>query len=309
MGAVILVFMNLYAGGHILREISARVQMLDGVRKISDEDFTYKIPTENLNRINAEIADNINRIGDNLEKPVQESVRNERRKTDLIANVSHDLKTPLTSIISYIGLLKREEIQNPKIEEYVDVLDKKTERLKILMEDLVEVSKINSGNFHIQPEQIDFREFQQQVQGEFFEQLRSRGLQTVNSMPEEHVYICADGRALWRVMDNLYGNIVKYAFPGSRVYADMKADEKKVTFSLKNISSQPLNIDADELTERFIQGDESRSTEGSGLGLSIAKNLVELMNGRFEIYLDGDLFKTTIIFPVKPANCRQNMEK
>lgn len=304
VGAVILVFMNLYAGGHILREISARVQMLDGVRKISDEDFTYKIPTENLNRINAEIADNINRIGDNLEKAVQESVRNERRKTDLIANVSHDLKTPLTSIISYIGLLKREEIQNPKIEEYVDVLDKKTERLKILMEDLVEVSKINSGNFHIQPEQIDFREFQQQVQGEFFEQLRSRGLQTVNSMPEEHVYICADGRALWRVMDNLYGNIVKYAFPGSRVYADMKADEKKVTFSLKNISSQPLNIDADELTERFIQGDESRSTEGSGLGLSIAKNLVELMNGRFEIYLDGDLFKTTIIFPVKPANCR-----
>ena len=189
------------------------------------------------------------------------------------------------------------------------MLDKKTERLKILMEDLVEVSKINSGNFHIQPEQIDFREFQQQVQGEFFEQLRSRGLQTVNSMPEEHVYICADGRALWRVMDNLYGNIVKYAFPGSRVYADMKADEKKVTFSLKNISSQPLNIDADELTERFIQGDESRSTEGSGLGLSIAKNLVELMNGRFEIYLDGDLFKTTIIFPVKPANCRKNMEK
>ncbi len=309
IGGVILVFLNLYAGGHVLKEISARQQMLDGVRKISDEDFTYKIPTENLNKVNVEIADNINRIGDNLEKAVQESVRNERRKTDLIANVSHDLKTPLTSIISYIGLLKREKILNPKIEEYVDVLDKKTQRLKILMEDLVEVSRINSGNFHIQPERMDFREFQQQVQGEFFEQLQNCGLETVNSMPEEKVYIWADGRALWRVMENLYGNIIKYALPGSRVYADMKADEERVVFSLKNISLQPLNIDAEELTERFIQGDESRSTEGSGLGLSIAKNLVELMDGRFEIYLDGDLFKTTLIFPVKPVNGRENMEK
>lgn len=301
--------MNLYAGGHVLKEISARQQILDGVRKISDEDFTYKIPTENLNRVNVEIADNINRIGDNLEKAVQESVRNERRKTDLIANVSHDLKTPLTSIISYIGLLKREKIINPKIEEYVDVLDKKTQRLKILMEDLVEVSRINSGNFHIQPERMDFREFQQQVQGEFFEQLQNCGLETVNSIPEEKVYIWADGRALWRVMENLYGNIIKYALPGSRVYADMRADEKQVVFSLKNISLQPLNIDAEELTERFTQGDESRSTEGSGLGLSIAKNLVELMDGRFEIYLDGDLFKTTLIFPVKPVDHRKNMEK
>ena len=306
---MILVFLNLYAGGHVLKEISARQQILDGVRKISDEDFTYKIPTENLNRVNVEIADNINRIGDNLEKAVQESVRNERRKTDLIANVSHDLKTPLTSIISYIGLLKREKIINPKIEEYVDVLDKKTQRLKILMEDLVEVSRINSGNFHIQPERMDFREFQQQVQGEFFEQLQNCGLETVNSIPEEKVYIWADGRALWRVMENLYGNIIKYALPGSRVYADMRADEKQVVFSLKNISLQPLNIDAEELTERFTQGDESRSTEGSGLGLSIAKNLVELMDGRFEIYLDGDLFKTTLIFPVKPVDHRKNMEK
>lgn len=309
LGSVILVFLNLYAGGHVLKEISARQQILDGVRKISDEDFTYKIPTENLNRVNVEIADNINRIGDNLEKAVQESVRNERRKTDLIANVSHDLKTPLTSIISYIGLLKREKIINPKIEEYVDVLDKKTQRLKILMEDLVEVSRINSGNFHIQPERMDFREFQQQVQGEFFEQLQNCGLETVNSIPEEKVYIWADGRALWRVMENLYGNIIKYALPGSRVYADMRADEKQVVFSLKNISLQPLNIDAEELTERFTQGDESRSTEGSGLGLSIAKNLVELMDGRFEIYLDGDLFKTTLIFPVKPVDHRKNMEK
>lgn len=171
------------------------------------------------------------------------------------------------------------------------------------------MSRINSGNFHIQPERMDFREFQQQVQGEFFEQLQNCGLETVNSMPEEKVYIWADGRALWRVMENLYGNIIKYALPGSRVYADMKADEERVVFSLKNISLQPLNIDAEELTERFIQGDESRSTEGSGLGLSIAKNLVELMDGRFEIYLDGDLFKTTLIFPVKPVNGRENMEK
>ncbi|ANU78160.1 sensor histidine kinase [Blautia pseudococcoides] len=212
-------------------------------------------------------------------------------------------------MISYIGLLKREKTVNPKIEEYVDVLDKKTQRLKILMEDLIEVSKINSGNFHIQPEQMDYQEFQQQVQGEFFEQLESRGLETVSSMPKERVYIRADGRALWRVMENLYGNIVKYALPGSRVYTDMRIEEGKVAFSLKNISRQPLNIDAEELTQRFIQGDESRSTEGSGLGLSIARNLVELMGGRFVIYLDGDLFKTTLIFPIASAGSGKNMEK
>ena len=309
VGGVILVFLNLYAGGHILKEISAREQMLDGVRKITQDNFAYKLPTENLKGVNAEIAGNINRIGDNLEKAVQESVHNERRKTDLIANVSHDLKTPLTSMISYIGLLKREKTVNPKIEEYVDVLDKKTQRLKILMEDLIEVSKINSGNFHIQPEQMDYQEFQQQVQGEFFEQLESRGLETVSSMPKERVYIRADGRALWRVMENLYGNIVKYALPGSRVYTDMRIEEGKVAFSLKNISRQPLNIDAEELTQRFIQGDESRSTEGSGLGLSIARNLVELMGGRFVIYLDGDLFKTTLIFPIASAGFGKNMEK
>ena len=309
VGGVVLVFLNLYAGGHILKEISAREQMLDGVRKITQDNFAYKLPTENLKGVNAEIAGNINRIGDNLEKAVQESVHNERRKTDLIANVSHDLKTPLTSMISYIGLLKREKTVNPKIEEYVDVLDKKTQRLKILMEDLIEVSKINSGNFHIQPEQMDYQEFQQQVQGEFFEQLESRGLETVSSMPKERVYIRADGRALWRVMENLYGNIVKYALPGSRVYADMRIEEGRVAFSLKNISRQPLNIDAEELTQRFIQGDESRSTEGSGLGLSIARNLVELMGGRFIIYLDGDLFKTTLIFPIESTGWGENMEK
>ncbi len=186
MGAVILVFMNLYAGGHILREISAREQMLDGVRKISDEDFTYKIPTENLNRINAEIADNMNRIGDNRKKAVQESVRNERRKTDRrqclprlkdTPHIHHQLHRP-----SEAG--GDTKSQDRGVCGCAGQEDRASEDPN---GDLVEVSKINSGNFHIQPEQIDFREFQQQVQGKFFEQLRSRGLQTVNSMPEEHV--------------------------------------------------------------------------------------------------------------------------
>lgn len=298
VGIVIVVFVNLYIGGLVLREVMIHRQLLDGSRRIAEGDFTYKIPLEDLTGDHVKMARNINRIGDNLEMAVQESVRNERRKTDLIANVSHDLKTPLTSIITYVDLLKRENTINPKIEEYVDVLEKKTERLKVLMEDLVEVSRINSGNFPIQNQQLDFREFLQQIQGEFYEQLRSKELQMINSMPDEKIFIYADGRALWRVMENLYGNIAKYAMPGSRVYADLKVTEGRALFELKNISVQPLNIDADELLERFTQGDESRSTEGSGLGLSIARNLVSLMGGTFEIYLDGDLFKTSMSFPL-----------
>lgn len=297
-----VIFLNLYVGGIIIREVAVRTQLQEGTRKIAEGDFTYKIPLDELDNIHLSLAENINQIGDNLEHAVQESVRNERRKTDLITNVSHDLKTPLTSIISYVNLLKRENSSNPKIEEYVEILEKKTERLKVLMDDLVAVSRINSGNFPIQNKRLDFREFIQQVQGEFYEQFDRQKLQMVNSIPDYKVYIYGDGRALWRVMENLYGNIVKYAMPGSRVYADMKVADDRVFFDLKNISNQSLNIDADELMERFTQGDESRSTEGSGLGLSIARNLVVLMGGTFDIYLDGDLFKASISFPLDVKN-------
>ena len=218
-------------------------------------------------------------------------------KTDLITNVSHDIKTPLTSIINYVDLLKRENIQDPKIQGYLDILEAKAQRLKHLTEDVVEASKISSGNITMEYMNINFVEMINQTTGEFTEKFEKRNLQIVLNVPEKPVMVRTDGRRMWRVIENIYNNAAKYALEGTRVYADLIEKEHTVEFSLKNISEQPLNISADELTERFIRGDVSRSTEGSGLGLSIAKNLTELQGGKFELYLDGDLFKVTIVFP------------
>jgi signal transduction histidine kinase len=210
--------------------------------------------------------------------------------------VSHDIKTPLTSIINYVDLLKRRDIQDEKTREYIEILDQKSMRLKTLTEDLVEASKITSGNIKIEPVKLDMGMMISQMEGETAEKFEAAGLTLVTTLPDEPVYIYADGRRLFRVLDNIYGNVAKYAMPDTRVYADLKADEKRAEFTLKNISKQALNIDASELTERFIRGDVSRSTEGSGLGLSIAESLTELQNGEFRVDLDGDLFKLTIGF-------------
>ena len=227
---------------------------------------------------------------------VEASIKNERLKTDLITNVSHDIKTPLTSIINYVDLLKREHFENPKIQNYLDILEKKSQRLKTLTEDVVEASKISSGNIKLEFMNINLVEMVLQTNGEFSEKFENRNLKVILNLPEEPVYIYADGRRMWRVLENLFNNAAKYAMEGTRIYADIKADNLKVEFSLKNISEQPLNISADELTERFIRGDVSRSTEGSGLGLSIAKSLVERQRGKLDLYLDGDLFKATVTF-------------
>ena len=224
-------------------------------------------------------------------------MKDERLKTDLITNVSHDIKTPLTSIINYVDLLKRENIQDPKIQGYLDILEAKAQRLKHLTEDVVEASKISSGNITMEYMNINFVEMINQTTGEFTEKFEKRNLQIVLNVPEKPVMVRTDGRRMWRVIENIYNNAAKYALEGTRVYANLIEKEHTVEFSLKNISEQPLNISADELTERFIRGDVSRSTEGSGLGLSIAKNLTELQGGKFELYLDGDLFKVTIVFP------------
>ena len=228
---------------------------------------------------------------------VEQSVKDERLKSDLITNVSHDIKTPLTSIINYVDLLKREDIQNERAKNYIAILEDKSQRLKHLTDDLVEASKISSGNIKLEFTRINFQELIQQTNGEFCEKFEDKGLQLVVNMPKEPVVIEADGRRLWRIIENLYNNAAKYAMPNTRVYVDLTVVGHMVRFSIKNISEQPLNIQAEELTERFIRGDVARSTEGSGLGLSIAKNLTELQKGTFDIYLDGDLFKITIIFP------------
>lgn len=284
---------------YLLRKARGREEILKGLKKITDGDLQYKIPLEKMTGEQKTIAEYINRIGDGLDSAVENSLKNERMKTELITNVSHDIKTPLTSIINYIDLLKRENPTDPKICGYLDILEEKAQRLKHLTEDVVEASKASTGNISLEMADLNFVELVHQVIGEFEEKFQEKNLTLMVHFEEDEAIICADGRRMWRVLENVFGNVSKYAMENTRVYAEIKVKKPKVIFSLKNISAQPLNISADELTERFIRGDVSRNTEGSGLGLSIAKSLTELQGGEFRLYLDGDLFKVTIVFQVE----------
>ena len=271
-------------------------QILKGLKEISGGNLQYKIPLDKLSGNNKRIAEYINNIGSGLDAAVENSVKNERMKTELITNVSHDLKTPLTSIISYIDLLKRENFTDPKVLEYLDILEAKAARLKVLTEDVVEASKASTGNLTLNMTNLDFVEMLHQVIGEFEERFEEHHLTMMVHFPDEPSVICADGQRMWRVLENIFGNVTKYAMEKTRVYAEVQNARNQVIFSLKNISAQPLNFAAEELTERFVRGDVARNTEGSGLGLSIAKSLTELQGGKFQLYLDGDLFKVTITF-------------
>ena len=221
-------------------------------------------------------------------------------KTELITNVSHDIKTPLTSIISYVGLLKTTDIQDPKAQEYIDVLERKSKRLAQLMADLVEASKVTSGNVTVEMEPLNLGELVKQAGGEFESRLEERGITLMCHLPEQPVMVMADGRHLWRVLDNLFGNTVKYALDGTRVYVDVADLAGEAILSMKNISREPLNIRPDELMERFVRGDQARNTEGSGLGLSIARSLMELQDGSMDIQIDGDLFKVILCLKKAP---------
>ncbi|MFQ7248336.1 MAG: sensor histidine kinase [Ruminococcus sp.] len=281
---------------YLIRENAGRQVIRDGLARIASGELDFKIDEKELIGDNKEMAEAVNHVGDGLQNAVKETLKSERLKADLITNVSHDIKTPLTSIINYVDLLKRENIQDPKIKGYIDILDSKSQRLKQLTEDLVEASKISSGNVVLDMQPIRFGELVWQTNGEFEEKFRARGLEIVCKIPEEPMIIMADGRRMWRVVENLYNNVAKYAMPDTRVYVEVRKIGCRIVFEIKNISERPLNIKAEELTERFIRGDVSRSTEGSGLGLSIAQNMVRLQQGTFDIYLDGDLFKVTITF-------------
>ena len=281
---------------YLIREGAGRQVIRDGLARIASGELDFKIDASELIGDNKEMAEAVNHVGDGLQNAVKETLKSERLKADLITNVSHDIKTPLTSIINYVDLLKREEIQDPKMKGYIDILDSKSQRLKQLTEDLVEASKISSGNIVLDMQPIRLGELIRQTNGEFEEKFNARNLEIVSRIPEEPIVIMADGRRMWRVIENLYNNVAKYAMPGTRVYVEVKKIGCRVIFEIKNVSEHPLNIRAEELTERFIRGDVSRSTEGSGLGLSIAQNLVNLQHGTFDIYLDGDLFKITITF-------------
>ncbi len=285
------------AAGLVIYAIG-REKIKQGIIKIASGDVDYKIPTEKMLPDQKVIAEHVNRIGEGLDAAVEKSLKSERLKTDLITNVSHDIKTPLTSIINYVDLLKKENFEDARIQRYLEILEQKSQRLKNLTEDVVEASKVSSGNISLEFMRINFVEMVQQTSGEFEEKFEKRRLTEILTLPEEEVVIRVDGRRTWRILENIYNNAAKYAMEGSRVYADLRVEDTNAVFTLKNISEQPLNISADELTERFIRGDVSRSTEGSGLGLSIAQNLTQLQGGKFEIYLDGDLFKVTVTFPM-----------
>ena len=283
----------------VIRKADGLDLIMDGLKKISDGELQYKIKTDTLTGKQKVMAEYINNIGSGLDAAVENSLKKERMQTELITNVSHDLKTPLTSIINYVDLMKRENPTDPKIQEYLRILDEKSQRLKVLTEDVVEASKASTGNIKLEMNDIDFVEMVQQVIGEFEEKFQEKNLTMMVHFTDEPSIIYADGQRMWRVLENVFGNVVKYAMEGTRVYAEISNRNKKVTFSLKNISAQPLNISADELTERFIRGDVARNTEGSGLGLSIAKSLTELQGGEFKLHLDGDLFKVMITFATK----------
>ena len=293
-----MLIVDVLAGAYLVFYVIGRKKIERGIQRISEGEVEYKIPTDKMLPAHKALAGVVNEIGAGLDAAVEKSMKSERLKTDLITNVSHDIKTPLTSIINYVDLLKKENFQDPKVQHYIEVLEQKAQRLKVLTEDVVEASKVSSGNVTLEYMRINFVEMIQQTSGEFEEKFKKRDLQEILRLPEEEVIIRVDGRRTWRILENIYNNAAKYAMEGSRVYADLKVVDGKARFELKNISEQPLNISAEELTERFIRGDVSRSTEGSGLGLSIARSLTEMQGGIFELYLDGDLFKVTVEFHI-----------
>ena len=264
-------------------------------RALAAGDLNIAVDTRHMLPVLKEHADNLGAVSLGMTRAVNERMKSERFKTELITNVSHDLKTPLTSIVSYVELLKSEPIESEKAREYIEVLDRQSQRLKKLTTDLVDASKASSGVLNVSPEPVDLAELVRQSAGEYAERFALAELKPVLSLPESAI-VTADGRLLWRVLDNLLTNVVKYALPGTRVYLDVEQREHETAISVKNISREALNIPAEELMERFVRGDESRHTEGSGLGLSIARSLMELMGGELRLTLDGDLFKAEILF-------------
>lgn len=278
---------------HILYQID---QIDKGAMRTATGNYSEQIPAKKMLWEFRKIAENINHVSDGISVAVEEKMKSERFKTELITNVSHDIKTPLTSIINYVDLIKKEEIESPVMQEYVEVLDRQSQRLKKLIEDLMEASKASTGNLPVHMELCDATVMLTQVIGEFKERAEANQLELVVESPRPPVNIMADGRHLWRVIDNLMSNICKYAMPGTRVYINLEQFHGMVIMTFRNISNSKLNISSEELMERFVRGDSSRNTEGSGLGLSIAQSLTGLMNGNMAVQIDGDLFKAIVSF-------------
>jgi len=299
-GFIVALMIDLIVGAHLYKNNKERQEIIGSINTISGGDVKHQINVDKMHGDNLELGNAVNNIGNGIRKAVETSMKDEKMKADLITNVSHDIKTPLTSIINYVDLLKRENIQDEKISGYIDVLDQKSQRLKQLTDDLVEASKISSGNIVLNFEKINLKELVNQSIGEYEDKFAEHGLKCRLVVPDGPVYISVDARSMFRIIENLYNNIYKYALQGTRVYIDIELfgveGAEKVQLAVKNISENQLNMSAEELMERFKQGDESRQAEGSGLGLSIAKSLTEAMNGQFDLFLDGDLFKVILTF-------------
>lgn len=270
-------------------------KLQDGARRMAAGDMT-PVPEKYLFPSEKQHAKSLNSLGRGMDAAVARQLKSERMKTELITNVSHDLKTPLTSLISYVDLLKKEGLASENAPGYVEVLDRQSQRLKKLTEDLVEASKASTGNIQAKVEDTDVNLLLSQAVGEYAERLTAAGLTPVTTLDIAEPHILVDGRLLWRVFDNLLSNVCKYALPGTRVYLTTEAKAGKVFVTFRNVSREPLNISAEELMERFVRGDASRNTEGSGLGLSIARSLTELNGGTLDLTVDGDLFKAVLVF-------------
>lgn len=278
----------------VVRWTIAFRRVRDGSEAISEGNLSHQINTEKLPIGLKNHANSINNISIGMAAAVDSRIKSERFKAELITNVSHDLKTPLTSIINYVDLLKTTEQTDPRAEEYIEVLERKAQRLKKLTEDLVEASKASTGALKVNREKIGMEQLLDQAIGEYKEKLEARHLTLVTTLPEGESCVYADGRHLWRVIDNLLSNCAKYAMEGTRVYLELTRGHGQVILSVKNISKEPQLLSSEQLQERFVRGDEARTTEGSGLGLSIARSLTELQGGSFELVVDGDLFKAVI---------------
>lgn len=284
-----------------LRALRSLKRIMISARETSKGNLQYKLDIEEISPSFINFAKDIANIQDGLKNSVEDAVKGERMKTELITNVSHDLKTPLTSIISYVDLLRSLKLEDQSASAYVEILYEKSYRLKQLIEDLIEASKVSSGNITVQAMRVDYRQIMLQAIGELEEKIEAAGLEMKVSCPEP-LYILADGRHLWRILENLVSNAVKYSLPNSRVYIDIFQAEDRGILVMKNISATPIDFDETRLTDRFVRGDASRTTEGSGLGLSIAQSLVEAQGGTFGVQVDGDLFKAIVSMPLWEDN-------
>ena len=298
-GILIDVVITVWAFYGIVKRINYLKKIENHLKLIYEGNKTESLKKEEFSSEFHNMISYVNDISNGFENAVEQGIKSERLKTELITNVSHDIKTPLTSIINYVDLLKKENIEGDKAKEYIEIIDNKSQRLKKLILDLVEASKASSGNIKLNLEILSLSELLNQSIGEFEDKFKEKGLELIKNIPEKEIFIKADSRYMYRIIENLFENITKYALDNSRVYIDVITDNNFANIEIKNISKEKLNISEEELMQRFVRGDKSRTTEGNGLGLSISQSLTEIQNGEFKIVIDGDLFKAKLKFKIE----------